>query len=131
MSKIARVVLESPLPSLDKVFDYEIPEHLVSKMRPGQRVRVPFGRSKKAIDAYVVEIAESSEFVGKLSPIAELVSEVVSMPENMYRLFRSIADRQASTLADVMSSAIVARTVRVEKAFIERAAALQGRKKPA
>lgn len=130
MSKIARVVLDSPLPSLDKIFDYAIPDELESRISIGHKVSVPFGRSKKLSDAFVIEIAESTEFNGKLSSIADLQSPVVTLPANMYRLFRSIADRQASTLGDVLTSAIVTRTVRVEKQFIERAPLLQERSTP-
>ena len=125
MSKIARVILESPLPNLDKVFDYEIAESIAHVIRAGQRVRVPFGRSKKLIDAYVVEVVEESSFEGKLSQLSELVSEVPVLPDNIYKLVRAVANRQASTTGDVLTSAMVARSVRVEKKFIESRLAWQ------
>ncbi len=131
MSKIARVVLDSPLPNLDKVFDYEVVEGLAEQIRPGQRVRVPFGRSKKALDGYVIEIAEKTSFEGKLSQLSELVSEVSVLPENIYKLICAVAARQAATTGDVLASAIVARSVRVEKSFIDKNFELQIRTAPA
>jgi primosomal protein N' (replication factor Y) len=122
MGKIARVILDSPLPSLDKVFDYAISDELQQDLVPGVRVRVPFGRSKQKIDGYVVEVADSSEFVGKLAELSELVSPLPILPSNLYRLLRALADRQASTLGDLLSTAVAQRFVRVEKAAISATA---------
>jgi primosomal protein N' (replication factor Y) len=41
----ARVAIESPLPQLDRLFDYEIPEGI--ELSAGCRVIVPFGNSSK------------------------------------------------------------------------------------
>lgn len=130
MSKIARVILDSPLPNLDKVFDYEVAEDLSEKISAGQRVRVPFGRSKKALDGYVIEVLAESSFSGKLSKLSEIVSEVSVLPDNIYKLISAVALRQASTTGDVLASAIIARSVRVEKKFSDSQNALQPRKKP-
>ena len=130
MSKIARVILDSPLPNLDKVFDYDVAAPLVDTIQAGQRVRVPFGRSKKALDGYVIEVVAESSFTGKLSQLSEIVSEVAVLPENIYKLICSVASRQASTTGDVLASAVVARSVRVEKKFVEGHPLLQARKSP-
>lgn len=130
MSKIARVILDSPLPNLDKVFDYGVADSLVDTIRAGQRVRVQFGRSKKALDGYVIEVVAESSFTGKLSQLSEIVSEVSVLPENIYKLISAVASRQASTTGDVLASAVVARSVRVEKKFLEGQPELQVRKHP-
>lgn len=130
MSKIARVILESPLPNLDKVFDYEVAESLGETIQSGQRVRVPFGRSKKTLDGFVVDVVNESAFSGKLSQLSEIVSEVCVLPKNLFNLVSAVAARQASTTGDVLGSAIVARSVKVEKKFIESQAPLQARTIP-
>ncbi|HET8926481.1 MAG TPA: hypothetical protein VFN24_01470, partial [Microbacterium sp.] len=38
---VARVLIDSPLPQLDRLFDYRVPEALIEQARPGVRVRVP------------------------------------------------------------------------------------------
>lgn len=124
---IARVVLDSPLPSLDKVFDYQIEPEQIDAIAIGVRVLVPFGRNRKLQDAFVVDLIEASDFVGKLSSIAEVVSTVAAMPANIYSLVRAVADRQASTAGDVMASALVRRSVRVEKSFLAGRPDLQAR----
>jgi primosomal protein N' (replication factor Y) len=85
-------------------------------------VRVPFGRSKQKVDGYVVEIADSSDFVGKLAQLSEMVSPLPILPSNLYKLLRALADRQASTLGDLLSTAVAQRFVRVEKAALSATA---------
>lgn len=117
MPVVARVALDSPLPNLDRLFDYSIPTELEDSTQVGVRVRVPFGRSKTLQDGFVVELATSSDFEGKLAAIAEVVSKVPVLPRNIYTLARAVADRQAATLGDVLSGAVARRFVAVEKKF--------------
>ena len=116
---IARVVIDSPLPQLDRLFDYSIPSELHNLVVVGVRVRVHFGRSKNLLDAFVVELVETSTFDGVLSPIAELVSAAPVLDPNIFALVRAVADRQASTAADVLRLAIPDRSVAVEKKWLE------------
>ena len=116
---IARVVIDSPLPQLDRLFDYSVPSDLIEKVAVGVRVRVQFGRSKNLLDAFVVELAETSTFSGELSPIAELVSVVPVLDEKIFELVRAVADRQAATASDVLRLAIPDRSVAVEKKWLE------------
>jgi primosomal protein N' (replication factor Y) len=116
---IARVVIDSPLPQLDRLFDYSIPSELIGLVAIGVRVRVQFGRSKNLLDAFVVELVETSDFAGELSPIAELISVAPVLDQKVFALVRAVADRQASTASDVLRHAIPDRSVAVEKKWLE------------
>ena len=83
MKRIARVAIDSPLPSLDRLFDYQVPDAFVNEVKIGCRVRVSFGRSKKLLDAFVVDLVEKSEFEGKLATIGELVSTFPVLQPNI------------------------------------------------
>lgn len=61
----AEIILNNNAKALNKKFDYEIPEELKDKVHIGSRVFVPFGRSKKLEDGFVLEIKESSEYANK------------------------------------------------------------------
>ena len=39
--RVARVLIDSPLPQLDRLFDYAVPAGLLQQAQPGVRVRVP------------------------------------------------------------------------------------------
>lgn len=116
---IARVVIDSPLPQLDRLFDYLIPDDLIGQVVLGVRVRVQFGRSKNLLDAFVVELVETSDFAGELSPVAELVSVAPVLDPTVFALVRAVADRQASTASDVLRLAVPDRSVAVEKKWLE------------
>ena len=95
--EFARIALESPLPQLDRLFDYRVPQEILGQVQPGNRVKVPFGHGKKLLEGYVVQLAESASFEGKVSEIAELVSPVAALQSEIYALARAVADRQAAT----------------------------------
>lgn len=125
MNKIARVAIDSPLPSLDRLFDYQVPEAIAGDIKIGSHVRVSFGRSKKLLDAFVVDLVAESDFEGNLASIAELVSSIAVLPPNIYQLLRKLADRQATSVADLFSSAIPTRSVAIEKRFVSEEHELQ------
>ena len=114
----ARVVIDSPLPQLDRLFDYVIPQHFVDLVKPGVRVQVPFGRGTAKHSAYVVELAQTPSFDGQLSEISEVISELPVLTADVYKLARAVADRQAATASDVLKLAIPSRSVAVEKKAI-------------
>ncbi len=116
---VARVVLDSPLPQLDHLFDYSVPAELSGQVRPGVRVRVPLRSAGRVADGFVVELAEpDAAFSGTLSPIEAVVSPVPVLTEPVWRLARRLADRSAGTASDILRLAVPARMVRVEKAWL-------------
>lgn len=114
--RIARILIDSPLPQLDRLFDYGIPEAMVADVVPGVRVRVPLRSAGRVVDGYVVELAESDE-TRPLSDIDAVTSSVEVLPERLYRLARRVADRAAGSATDVLRLVIPKRQVRVEKAW--------------
>ncbi|GAB4002680.1 hypothetical protein GCM10029992_41590 [Glycomyces albus] len=109
---IAAVCIDQPLPQLDRLFDYRIPEDLRDHVGPGCRVKVRFGSRK--IGGYVVAVKHTSDFDGKLLWLSELVSPETVLTDEIARLTRAVADRYAGTLADVLRLAVPERRKRVE-----------------
>ncbi len=114
--RIARVLLDSPLPQLDRLFDYVLPDEL-DEVPVGARVRVPLRTVGRMIDAYVVEIADEADTERALSTVESVVSAVPVLPERLYRLARRVADRAAGSASDILRLVIPKRQVRVEKAW--------------
>ena len=50
LKMIAEVIINSNVKSLNKTFDYAVPERLETVVKVGTRVCVPFGNSKKVQD---------------------------------------------------------------------------------
>ncbi len=116
--RVAQVLLDTPLPQLDHLFDYSIPEALSEDVVVGGRVRVPLRMGNRRVDAHVINIIESSSFGGALHDIDSVITSVSVLPRGLYELARRVADRQAGSASDVLRLAIPARFVRVEKAFV-------------
>jgi primosomal protein N' (replication factor Y) (superfamily II helicase) len=114
--RIARVLLESPLPQLDRLFDYAIPDEL-GEVGTGVRVRVPLRTAGRVVDAYVVELDIENDADRPLSEIESIVSPVAVLPDRLYRLARRTADRAAGSASDILRLVIPKRQVRVEKAW--------------
>jgi primosomal protein N' (replication factor Y) len=120
---VARVVLDSPLPQLDRLFDYAIPAELADTVVPGVRVKVPFRSAGRLSDAFVVEVGSAGSFEGALSPVDSVVSPIVVLTPEVWRLARAVADRGAGSAIDVLRFAIPGRQARVEKAHLAALAA--------
>ncbi|SDX61026.1 replication restart DNA helicase PriA [Modestobacter sp. DSM 44400] len=111
--RVARVVVDVPLAHLDRPFDYAVPDEFADDVRAGCRVRVRF--AGKLVDGFVLELADTTEHTGKLAPLAKLISgEPVLTPE-VAALARSVADRYAGSLTDVLRLAVPPRRAAAEK----------------
>jgi primosomal protein N' (replication factor Y) len=115
---IARVLVDSPLPQLDRLFDYLIPEHLRGAAGAGVRVRVPLRSAGRVADGLLVEVAPPGDYTGVLSAIESVVSPVRVLTPEVWQLARRAADRAAGSASDIVRLAIPGRQVRVEKAFL-------------
>ena len=115
---IARVSLDTRLPQLDRLFDYLIPEGM--DVGVGTRVKVPLRSQGRLQPGYVVEIVEASSHSGGLVPLAECVSPVPVLSQDLWKLCEAVALRQAGSISDVVRLAIPSRYVRVEKAWLAR-----------
>lgn len=116
--RVARVLIDSPLPQLDRLFDYEIPAEFAETAIPGVRVRVPLRTAGRVVDGYLVEPGEPDASDRPLSELDAVVSPVPVLPARLYALARRCADRAAGSASDILRLAIPKRMVRAEKAWL-------------
>ncbi|MEU4832723.1 primosomal protein N' [Streptosporangium sp. NPDC023615] len=112
VAPVARVLVDTPLPHLDRPFDYLVPEPLDASAVPGCRVRVRF--AGKLVDGFLLERAESTEHQGRLARLERVVSAEPVLTPEIVALARAVADRYAGTMADVLRLAVPPRHARVE-----------------
>ena len=93
---VAEVIIDTSVKSLNKTFDYEIPNDLSDKVIVGSRVFVPFGNQKNLEEGIVVKIKEMSEYkVKEIKGLQkeQIKSEYISLAKWMsYRYFCNIAE---------------------------------------
>jgi primosomal protein N' (replication factor Y) len=112
------VWVDSPLPQLDRLFDYRVPEGLADGVHVGIRVRGPWRSAGRFVDAYVVDLVDSIEFTGVLSEVEAIVSTVPVLASEVAVLARKAADRAAGSAIDIVRVAVPGRQARVEKAWL-------------
>lgn len=110
---VARVVLDNPLPHLDRLFDYEIPEEFLETCNPGVKVKVKF--SNRNMEAWVVERIGLSSHHKKLSPITKVISQYPVLIPEVLALSQIVADRFLGNLTDVLRFAVPPRQAKIEK----------------
>jgi primosomal protein N' (replication factor Y) len=117
-ASIARVLVDSPLPQLDRLFDYRVPEALRESAVPGVRVRVPLRSAGRIADGYVVGLVDEGDYTGVLSDLESVVSPIRVLTPEVATLARKAADRAAGSATDIVRLAVPGRQVRVEKAWL-------------
>jgi len=115
---IARVLVDSPLPQLDRLFDYAIPKSLTDAALPGVRVRVPLRSAGRIADGFIIELAPRGDYPGPLSELDSIVSPIPVLTPEVWALARRVADRAAGSAIDIVRLAVPTRQVRVEKAWL-------------
>lgn len=110
---VASVVVDTPLPHLDRPFDYQVAEDLSVDAQPGVRVRIRF--AGRLVDGYILQRKELSDHDGKLGYLEKVISPEPILHPEIAVLARAVADRYAGTLPDVLRLAIPPRHATTEK----------------
>ena len=109
---MAQVVIDSPVPHLDRVFDYGVPAAMAETAVVGARVRVRF--SGRLTDAFVVGRLDVAEHAGELKTLERVVGSEPVLTDATSALVREVAERYAGTVSDVLRSAVPPRHARAE-----------------
>ena len=112
---VARVLIESSLPHLDRPFDYSVPAALDAEARPGVRVKVKFNGQELA--GYLLERTAASDAGHPLVPLHKVISSVPVLTPAVAELAGRIAARYAGTVSDVLRVAVPPRMAKLEKEF--------------
>jgi primosomal protein N' (replication factor Y) len=109
---VARVAVDVALAHLDRPFDYCVPVHLDAVAVPGVRLRVRF--AGRLVDGFLLERVAESAHTGRLAWVEKVVSPEPVLSAEVATLCRTVADRYAGVLADVLRLAVPPRHARVE-----------------
>ena len=114
MPRIARVV---PEVSLDRAFDYLIPDELDTQAVLGAKVRIPFG--SREIVGYIVEFP-TDPAPRKLKPIAEILSQTAFLPPVLIELAQWMAQYYCAPLTTALMSVLPKAVRRADATFKQR-----------
>lgn len=94
--KIAKVLINTSVKSLNKVYDYLVPEKMEHDIEIGKRVLVSFGKGRSDEEAIIVKIEEKTDeelksYNYKLKEIIEILDEVSYINESRLKLAKYIS----------------------------------------
>ncbi len=113
---VARVRVDSTLPQVDRTFDYRVPVELSEDAVPGARVRVLFNGHE--MTGYIEERAATTDWTRtSLLPLKSVLSRVPSVAPEIFALAEALADRYASTVANVLRLAVPPRIAALDKKY--------------
>ena len=70
----ADIIIDISSESLDKTYQYEIPEELLEKVQIGSPVEIPFGAKNRRIHGYIIEFSQKPKIEEtKIKPICGIV----------------------------------------------------------
>ena len=99
--RIAKIAVSAATYSIDKPYDYLVPEPLADSIRVGSRVSVPFGKGNRTCEGVVLAIEQSSEIGSLKSVLASLDRENVLTPAQI-RLALFMRERFFCTVYDAV-----------------------------
>ena len=94
---IAKVAVENTAYSFDEAFDYAIPDFLLSEVKPGKRVVVPFGRGNAKRQGFVFALRENKSSV-ELKSISAVLDSAPLLNNEMLRLAVYLKEQTFCTL---------------------------------
>jgi primosomal protein N' (replication factor Y) len=102
MSKYAEVIIETAHTDIDKVFHYKIPNNLTD-LCIGMRVKVPFGRGDKKIEAYVIGFSDNTDIDdSRIKYIFEICDKYPIFTMETIELAKWMKDKYYCTLTECL-----------------------------
>ena len=95
----ANIIVDISHESVDRTFQYRVPETLEGQVRPGSAVMIPFGKGNKPVRGYVVALTRKPEWaVDKIKDITSVLTEELGPEEEAVRLAAWMKETYGSTM---------------------------------
>ncbi len=103
----ANIIIDISHESVDKTFQYRIPEHLLGQITAGQQVYIPFGAGSHKRKGYVVELTNQAEYdISKIKEIDSLVEGSITAQSQLIRLAWWMKERYGSTMNQALKTVL-------------------------
>lgn len=103
MVTIAGIVVENSVYHFDKIFDYIVPDELITNAKAGCRVLVPFGRGNKKKQGMIIYIKSADENSG-LKEIITVLDKSPVLNQSLIKLVSFIKQRCYCTYYDAVKA---------------------------
>ncbi len=105
--KFADVIIDISHEKVDRPFQYLIPESMLSEVKPGVKVKVPFGRGNTCRSGYVIDISEETDYpIEKIKSILEVDSKAQNAESDAIELAYWIKSHYGSTMIAALKTVL-------------------------
>lgn len=105
--KYASIIIDISHENVDRIFQYRIPESLLSEIRVGSQVCVPFGSGNRSRKGYVVDITEKAGFEeSRIKEILGLVTGSITADSRLIALAWWMKERYGSTMNQALKTVL-------------------------
>ena len=112
----ANIIVNISHENLDRTFQYVIPDRLKDELSVGDYVSIPFGRSNKMIEGYVLEITDRAEYdPAKLKEISDIRTDSRLVEYKLIRLAYWMKRRYGSTMITALKTVLPIKKIVKEK----------------
>ena len=99
----ANIIVNISHENLDRTFQYKIPSPLQNVVEIGSYVRIPFGKSNRMIEGYVLEITDKPEYaVDRIKEIKEVVVDSSVTESRLIKIANFIRKNYGSTMINAL-----------------------------
>ncbi len=101
--RYAGVVIDLPHPSLDRIFDYVVPDEFAGIVGVGMRVTVPFGIKNKETDGFILTLSDSTSVpAAKLKGITKVFNDDFVLLEKFIPIVNRMREEYHCTYIDAI-----------------------------
>lgn len=99
----ADVIVDISHEALDKVFQYRVPLSLREEIKPGSRVKIPFGTGNRETEGYVIALREKPDYdPEKIKEIQETVEGSIGVESQLIAVADFMRQRYGSTMIQAL-----------------------------
>lgn len=103
----ANIIVDISHEKVDRPFQYKVPASLKGIIEEGMKVQIPFGRSNKIIDGYVMELTDKTEYpIDKLKEILAVSKDSISVESEQVRLAGWLKRNYGSTMIAALKTVL-------------------------
>ena len=114
--KYANIIVTISHENLDKTFQYRVPDDLKASISIGDYVSIPFGKSDKVINGYVLELTDRAEYdPAKLKEIISIDTDSRLVEHKLIRLAYWMKQTYGSTMITALKTVLPIKKIVKEK----------------
>lgn len=112
----ADVIVDISVKSLDRPFQYAVPEEMIEEAVVGAMVKIPFGKGNRAVKGYIIGLSGTPKFdVARTKSILEIVKQGVVAESHLLSLAYWMKENYGATMNDAIKAVLPVRREIKEK----------------